>query len=337
MWAMIAARRDPGSRASAKHLLTAGETWEFAAVLAITLISHSDGYYSTRRLLEAGQRLGYDMRRVDPVRVVLGMVAGANPEGAVTPAIFEDGVEVPVPDVVVPRIGAKLGDWSLAMLETWILRGARCPIAPAAIARASDKVLTTLKLVEAGLPVVPTVAVREPFHVDSALALLPGSSWVIKARVGTGGDGVALVHGAMSARSVLGALTASHETILVQPHVETRPTRDLRVLVAGGEPLCAYWREAHDEDFRANVHRGGRTREADNLTAGALELALAASFATGLPFAGIDLIETRSGLAVLEVNASPGFQGAEEASGRDLATPFLQRWVAWHPHGGGSP
>lgn len=304
-------------------------------MLAITLISHSEAYYSTRRLLEAGQRLGHRMGRVDPVRVVLGMVANGT-GGAISPSIFEDGVEVPVPDVVLPRIGANLGDWSLAMLETWRLRGARCPIAPAAIARASDKVLTTLKLIEAGLPTVPTVAVREPYHVDSALALMPGASWVMKSRVGTGGGGVALVNGAMSARSVLGALTASHETILLQPYVETRPTRDLRVLVAGGEPLCAYWREAQGEDFRANVHRGGRTREADDLPAGAVDLALAASFATGLPFAGIDLIESGSGLAVLEVNASPGFQGAEEATGRDLATPFLQRWVAWHPHGGGS-
>jgi ribosomal protein S6--L-glutamate ligase len=140
---------------------------------------------------------------------------------------------------------------------------------------------------------------------------------------------VALVHGRASGRSVLGALTAQRETVLVQPFVRTTPTRDLRVLVAGMEPLAAYWREAQGDEFRANVHRGGRAKEATDLPAGALDLALAAAKATGLPFAGIDLIETNDGLAVLEVNASPGFQGVEEATGRDLATPYVQRWMAW--------
>lgn len=297
-------------------------------MLAIALISHSEAYYSTRRLLEAGHHLGYQMSRVDPVRVVLA----ANRPGDGLPAIYEDGLEVAVPDVCMPRIGAQLGPWSLAMLECWMIRGARCPVSPFAIARAADKVMTTLTLNARGVPTVPTLAVREAYHVDSALTLMPAESWVFKSRLGTGGAGVALVQGASSARSVLGALTANHETILVQPLVATTPTRDLRVLVAGYEPLCAYWREAQGDEFRSNVHRGGRTRRADDLPDGALELALRAARATGLPFAGVDLIEGPSGLAVLEVNASPGFQGAEEAVGRDLATPFLQRWVAWHPH-----
>lgn len=298
-------------------------------MLSIALISHSEAYYSTRRLLEAGHRLGYAMSRLDPVRVVL---SAADNSGS--PAIFEDGLEVPVPDVVMPRIGANLGPWSLALLECWMIRGARCPVSPAAIMRAADKVMTTLALVGKGIPVVPTLAIREAFHVDSALGLLPSERWVFKSRIGTGGAGVALVHGSTSARSVLGALTANHETILVQPHVQSTAstTRDLRVLIAGYEPLAAYWREAQGDEFRSNVHRGGKTRIADDLPEGALELALAAAHAMGLPFAGVDLIEGPSGLAVLEVNASPGFQGAEEAVGSDLATPFLQRWVAFYPH-----
>jgi ribosomal protein S6--L-glutamate ligase len=296
-------------------------------VLRCTLISHSESYYSTRRLLEAGQRLGYEMSRVDPVRVVLR--ASGKP-GTPSPAVLEDGVEVAVPDVVVPRIGATLEGWSLGLLEAWILRGARSALSPAAIARASDKVLTTLGLVRAGVPVVPTVAIREPFHVESVLAELPADSWILKSRTGMGGGGVALVHGRSSARSVLGALTAGHETVLVQPFMRTSPTRDLRVLVAGMEPIAAYWREAQGDEFRSNVHRGGLASAAEaSLPEGAFELALAAARATALPFSGVDLIETADGLAVLEVNASPGFQGVEEATGKDVATPYLQRWMAW--------
>ncbi len=296
-------------------------------MLKVTLISHSEAYYSTRRLLEAGVRLGFDIGRVDPVRVVLH--AGGTASNPL-PALFEDGLEVPVPDVVLPRIGTTLQSWSLSMLEAWKVRGARSPLSAMAIARASDKVMTTLRLVEAGLPVIPSIAVRESHHASSALSLLPSDRWVMKARTGSGGTGVALVHGLTSARSVLSALTTTHETTLVQPYVETRPTRDLRVLIAGDEPLAAYWREATSGEFRANVHCGGIAKSAIALPDEALQLALAAARATALPFSGIDLIETADGFAVLEVNASPGFQGIEQATERDLATPFLQRWVAWH-------
>jgi ribosomal protein S6--L-glutamate ligase len=291
-------------------------------VLNVTLISHSETYYSTRRLLEAGRALGFEMARVDPVRVILEAASRT----ATCPAIYEDGVEVPVPDVVIPRVGTTLETWSLALLQAWMVRGARSALTPAAIARASDKLLTTLRLVEAKLPVIPTVATREAYHAASTLARLPGEDWVMKSRTGSGGGGVALVHGMKSARSVLGALTAEHATVLVQPYIATEPTRDLRVLVAGGEPLAAYWREASTGEFRANIHLGGLARSAD-LPAAPIELALAAARATELPFSGIDLIETRDGFAILEVNASPGFQGIEEATQRDLATPFLERWI----------
>ncbi|MCC6624110.1 MAG: ATP-grasp domain-containing protein [Deltaproteobacteria bacterium] len=293
-------------------------------MLSLTVISHSEAYYSTRRLLEAGQRLGYDVRRLDPVRVVLVV--------APRPTITEDGVEWPVPDVVVPRIGATLQTWSLALLEAWLQRGARSALSPEALVRASDKVLTALRLAEQGVPTVPTAAIREPFHVDHALDAVPHEgAWVFKTRLGTGGTGVALAPGRSSARSVLGALVIDRETVLVQPFLTTRPTRDLRVLVAGYEPLACAWRVAPDDDFRANVHRGATMRAVspEDAPAGALDLAVAAARAAALPFAGIDLIETSNGLTVLEVNGSPGFQGIEEATGKDLATPFLQRFAAW--------
>lgn len=300
------------------------------AVLRVTLISHSESYYSTRRLLEAGRQLGHEMARVDPVRVVLRV---SGDRGG--PSILEDGQVHPVPDVVMPRIGAMLGAWSRSLLEAWIIQGARSAIAPEAIAIASDKVLATLRLTAAGVPTVPTLTLREPFHVESVLDELPGEAWVIKSRTGTGGNGVVMATGRPSARSVLSALTARHDTVLVQPYLSLGPARDLRVLVAGMEPLAAYWREADGDEFRTNVHRGARARPVplDAAPEGALDTALAAARTLSLPFSGVDLIETGDGLAVLEVNASPGFEGAEEATGLDLATPFVQRWVAW-PSGG---
>lgn len=286
----------------------------------VTLISHSDAFYSTRRLLVAGSALGLAMGRVDPVRVLIESHPGR-------PRLTEDGAEVPVPDVVLPRVGARLAKWSLAMLEAWIVRGAFSAVTPAAIARAGDKLATHARLDAAGLPVLPTIAVRERYHIPHALAAVGGDAWVLKRRKGTGGAGVALVHDARSARSVLEALIARNKTILVQPFVRMEVARDLRVLVLGGDPIAACWRVAAQDEFRANVHRGGRPAPAE-LDADARDLAARAARAMDLPFCGVDLIETPAGWVVIEVNGSPGLEGIEAATGRDLATPYLERWLA---------
>ena len=285
----------------------------------VTLISHSDTFYSTRRLLTAGADLGLAMSRVDPVRVLVELHGDR-------PRLTEDGAEVPVPDVVLPRIGARLARWSLGMLGAWIAAGAKSPVSPDAIARAADKLATTERLAAHGLPVVPTIAIRERFHIPHALAALGGESWVIKRRKGTGGDGVALVHDRRSAKSVLEALIRRGKTVLVQPYVAMERPRDLRVLVLGGEPTAAAWRHAAQDEFRANVHRGGRAAPAE-LGPEARDLARRAAAAMDLPFCGVDLIETPQGLTLLEVNGSPGLEGIEAATGLDLATPYVERWV----------
>jgi len=286
----------------------------------VTLISHSDTFYSTRRLMTAGAALGLTMARVDPVRVLIEL----HPD---RPRLTEDGAEVPLPDVVLPRIGSRLAKWSLGMLGAWMAAGAKSPVRPEAIARAADKLATTERLVLHGLPVLPTLAIRERYHIPHALDALGGDAWVIKRRKGTGGDGVALVHDRRSARSVLEALIRRGQTVLVQPFVALERARDLRVLVLGGEPVAAAWRHAAQDEFRANIHRGGRAAPAE-LGPEARDLAARAARAMELPFCGVDLIETPSGLVLLEVNGSPGLEGIEAATGRDLATPYIERWVA---------
>jgi ribosomal protein S6--L-glutamate ligase len=290
----------------------------------LALLSHSDTFYSTRRLLEAAEAQGLSPVRVDPVRVVLR----ASPR----PAIVEDGVELPTPDVLMPRIGAALVGWSTQLVEAWRHAGARCPLSGPAIARAADKLATTLALVAHGIPTVPTVAVREQFHVAPPLLdpLGGGDGFIIKRPLGTSGMHVARAPDAESALSFTGCLVADRSIALVQPFVRTTPTRDVRVLIAGDEPLAACFRVAAPGEFRANVHRGGRAMSASaaELPEGTLELAMRSAAALELPFCGVDLIESPDGPLVLEVNASPGLQGIEEATGRDLAGEIVRRWVA---------
>jgi|GEM_PF-1304631 len=296
------------------------------APLRLTILSHSDTYYSTRRLQEAATAQGLLVSRVDPVRVVLR----AHP----TPAIFEDALEIPPPDILLPRIGASLVHWSTQLVDAWRARGVLSPLTGRAIATAADKLATAVALSGAGLRTVPTVALREPFHASQDLLSLFGTdhsgSWVLKRTHGTGGQAVALAPDDASAVSFAGTLVAERTIALVQPFVKTVPTRDIRIIMAGYEPLAACFRVAAEGEFRANVHRGARpvaATEAD-LPEGTFNLAVAAARALELPFGGIDIIETPDGPAILEVNASPGFQGIEEAHGWDVAGAFISRLVA---------
>jgi ribosomal protein S6--L-glutamate ligase len=293
----------------------------------LAILSHSETYYSTRRLHEAAVGLGFETTRIDPTRVVL--------RAAPVPAIFEDQVEIALPDLLLPRIGANLVSWSSALVDAWRSRGVACPITGAAITLCSDKLTTALTLAAHGIPTIPTLALREQFHVQPGVeAALPPNDqpgWVIKRPFGTGGTNVAFASDRQSALSFLGTLVADRSVALLQPFVATRPVRDMRVIIAGFEPLAACYRVAADGEFRANIHRGARpiAATADTLPDGALDLAVRAARALDLPFAGIDLIEGPSGLLVIEANASPGLQGIEEATGQDLATPFLERYAAW--------
>jgi ribosomal protein S6--L-glutamate ligase len=290
----------------------------------VAVLCAVEGLYATARLHEAARRLDWEPSTVNPGRVVLR----ATP----SPGVFEDGAEVPAPDALIPRLTGASAAWGRAVLATWAARGVPCPVTAEALATAQDKLSTALRLHAAGVPTLPTAALREPRHADEALlGLVPASegAWVVKLPDGSGGLGVARGETAASALAVA-QLAACRGVALVQPWVRTAPVRDLRVLVAGLEPLAACWREAPSGDFRANFHRGATLTATprDALPAGAESLAIAAASALGLPFCGVDLLETPDGLAVLEVNASPGLEGLERATGQDLATPYVARWLA---------
>ncbi|MCA9514754.1 MAG: RimK family alpha-L-glutamate ligase [Myxococcales bacterium] len=295
-------------------------------MLRVTLLSQSARYYTSRRLLEAGRALGYDMVRLDPERAAV--VAGAD-----AATVAERGKLLPTPDVVVPRIGSQLTDWGLAILETWVAAGAHCAVTPGAVGRAADKLRTSQCLARHGVPALPTVAIRDRADIAFALSVAGGTSWVVKARFGTHGRNVVLAPDRRSATSILEALVDGGRTVLVQPFVALDEPRDLRVLVLGGEPVAAAWRYAGEHDFRANVHRGGKAAHAE-LTPEAGALAVRASAALDLPFCGVDLIETDAGWSVVEVNGSPGLEGVETLSGRDFATPYLERWMKGLRSGG---
>ena len=294
--------------------------------MKIAVLSHSAELYSTRRLLEAARALGHDAWQLDPIRVVIHAGGSVIPRGAgAAAALSDDGVPVPLPQVVIPRVGSKLTQWGLNLLRTLRVAGVHAPVTAEALALAQDKLATTLRCAAAGLPTVPTVAAREPAHIADALDAAPGPPWIIKLPGGTQGVGVTLALDRATARAILDALMGLGQTALVQPAWGHERARDLRVLVLDGRAHAAAWRYAAPGEFRSNVHRGGRTEAVapGDLPAGAARLAEGAARALNLPICGVDLLEhdARVGgpLAVLEVNGSPGLAGIEAATGEELA------------------
>ncbi|MFT7578712.1 MAG: ribosomal protein S6--L-glutamate ligase [Myxococcota bacterium] len=287
--------------------------------MRITFLSHSAAFYSTRRLMDAALRLGHGIRRVDPTRVLIRSISGRA-------EIQEDGEVIRPPDVLLPRVGSRLTEWSLSIVDAWRRGGVGCAIDPQAIARAADKLSCHLALGAAGLPTLPMIAVREPAHIEDALTALGCDAFVLKRRYGTGGKTVALAPDRRSARSMLSALIDTGEPVLVEPFIEMEHPRDLRVLVTDYEVLAACYRVAVPGEFRANVHRGGTTLPA-TLDAATEALAVKAARAVGLGFCGVDILETPDGPIILEVNGSPGLQGIEAAVQTDLATPFVERYI----------
>lgn len=286
----------------------------------LAVLSWSAAFYTTRRLLEAAAAAGLQARVIDPGRVVLRIEPGQ-------PPLWEDGEPLPTPTHVIPRIGSVGTQWSLALLRSLVHAGAQSLVPAAGIACARDKVFATQRLVAAGLPVVPTTVVREAWHASDAVESAGGPPVVLKRPDGTQGRGVVLATDWPGARSALEALTQGGHTALVQPQRSTPgPPRDLRVLVIGGRAAAACWRIAPEGEFRTNVHRGASVAPAE-LDASVAALAEGAASAVGLAVCGVDLLpcaqESPHPWEVLEVNASPGLEGIERATGRDLAAPMI--------------
>ena len=267
--------------------------------------------------MEEARRSGCDVTRIDPTRVTLSLHAQE--------PVLEDGASLDVPDILIPRVGATLTEWGLALLRALRCAGAWSPASPEALALAQDKLGTSLDLRAAGVPIVPTVAVREPAHISDALGQLQASSFVIKRPRGTQGRGVMSSPDPSSARALLEGLLVDRGITLAQPLVAQSRPRDLRVLVLGGRAHAACWRHAAPGEFRSNVHLGASTSGAE-LTESIAALAERAAAAIQLPICGVDLIETSGGLAVLEVNGSPGIEGMEAATGLNIAGEMIS-WM----------
>ncbi|RNF85953.1 30S ribosomal protein S6--L-glutamate ligase [Montanilutibacter psychrotolerans] len=284
--------------------------------MKLAILSRNTKLYSTRRLVEAAREHGHSVRVLDPLRCYMRIASDS----------FEmhyKGREIHGYDAVIPRIGASVTRYGSAVLRQFELMGSFTPNTSDAILRARDKLRSHQLLAAESIGMPATVFGDNPDDTNDLLSMLGPPPHVIKLNEGTQGAGVMLTEKLSASRGVIEALRGLYAQFLVQEFVAEAKGADLRCFVVGNKVVAAMKRQAPDGDFRSNLHRGG-TAKGIKASAAEQDVAVRAAQVLGLGIAGVDLIRSDRGPLVLEVNASPGLEGIEQASGVDIAGAIIQ-------------
>ena len=283
--------------------------------MKLAILSRNTKLYSTRRLVEAARQHGHTVRVLDPLRCYMRIASDG----------FEmhyKGREISGYHAVIPRVGASITRYGSAVLRQFELMDTYSPNSSDAILRARDKLRSHQLLAAEGIGLPATVFGDNPDDTADLLSMLGPPPHVIKLNEGTQGAGVMLTEKLSASRGVIEALRGLYANFLVQEFIAEAKGADLRCFVVGGKVVAAMKRQAPKGDFRSNLHRGG-TAKGVKATAAEQDVAIRAARVLGLGVAGVDLIRSDRGPLVLEVNASPGLEGIEEASGVDVAGEII--------------
>jgi ribosomal protein S6--L-glutamate ligase len=234
------------------------------------------------------------------------------------PRMTYRGVALRNVHVVIPRIGASITAYGLAVVSQFDMMGVAVLNNATAISRSRDKLRCLQLLARSGLDIPRTVMARDSSNVPRLLKDVGGLPAIVKLLRGTQGVGVMLASTLEELEGILATFSDLGQDIVLQEFIAESRGRDVRALVVGGRVVAAMRRRAKRGEFRSNLHRGGRGKAA-KLPDGYLDAAVTAAQLVGLEVAGVDMLETREGPKVLEVNSSPGFEGLERATGVDIA------------------
>jgi ribosomal protein S6--L-glutamate ligase len=272
--------------------------------------------YSTKRLVEAGRTRGHTVYELDTMRFSMMLERGK-------PQLYYKHQQLGPFDAVIPRVGASITFFGTAVVRQFEQMGVFTLAASHAISVSRDKLrsLQVLSRHDIGLP--PTAFVRDPKEVLPAIRRLGGAPVIIKVLEGTQGVGVILADTEKIAQAIVETLQSVRQNVLIQRFVSESRGRDLRAFVVGGRVVAAMRRRAQGDEFRSNIHRGGKA-ESVQLEPDYARTAVRAAQIMGLRVAGVDMLETQEGPQVMEVNSSPGLQGIEAATGVDVASAIIQ-------------
>lgn len=284
--------------------------------LRIALLTQEAGNYSCKRLIEAAEARGHVIEAIETRRCYMNI----NSE---RPEVHYEGRVLPRFDAVIPRIGAAITQYGCAVVRQFAMTGALCLNGADAIAVSRDKLAAHQMLARFGIGMPVTAFASAATDLAHVIGIVGGAPLVVKLLQASQGRGVVLAESEQAARSVIGAFQDLEAHFLVQEFVAEAGGADIRLIVLGGKVAAAMKRQAKPGDFRSNLHRGGRA-EPIKPTREEKELAIRAARVMGLEFAGVDLLRSKAGPVVLEVNSSPGLQGVEGVTKEDLAGLVIQ-------------
>ncbi|MFL5811952.1 MAG: RimK family alpha-L-glutamate ligase [Bdellovibrionia bacterium] len=284
--------------------------------MRIAILSRNKNLHSVRRLLQEAKKQRIQCDVINPLECQL-VVDGQQSR------ILVGGNELPHYDAILPRIGASITEYGLAVVKHFETLGMYPVNSSWAIAESRNKMRCLQVLTEAGLLVPPTVLSRSRKGLEPAVRAVKGLPVILKVLQGTQGVGVMLLHTPIALGSVLDTLRGLDQDVIIQQFLAEAAGRDYRVFVVGNKVVAAMMRTAPEGEFRSNIHRGGEGRLV-KLSKEFEKAAIRATQVLGLEIAGVDLMDSSSGPMILEVNSSPGFEGIERATGLNIAGTIVR-------------
>ncbi|MCL4281136.1 MAG: 30S ribosomal protein S6--L-glutamate ligase [Flavobacteriales bacterium] len=281
----------------------------------ILVLSRNSKLYSTRRIVEAGRARGHAVSVVDHVKCDL-VIARKDPH------VLHGGERLQQVDAIIPRIGASVTFYGASVVRQFEAMKVFTTVESQSLVRSRDKLRSLQILSKAGVDMPRTVFTNYSKDVASAVDQVGGAPCIIKLLEGTQGLGVVLAESRKAAIAVIEAFNSLRARVIVQEFIQEARGEDIRAFVVDGTIVGAMRRRGKEGEFRSNLHRGGKA-ELIELSAEEEEMAIHAARALGLRVAGVDMIQSARGPLVLEVNASPGLEGIEQATGKDIAGEII--------------
>ena len=284
--------------------------------MKIAILSRSSSIYSTKRLVEAGKARGHEIEVIDTLKCYMD-ITSKKPMVHYQNRILDDF------DAIIPRIGASITFYGTAVIRQFEMMGVSSLNESVAISRSRDKLRSLQLLSRKGIGLPITGFAHSTKMTQELIKLVGGSPLVIKLLEGTQGKGVVLAETDGAAESVIDAFREMDANILVQEFIKEAGGSDIRCFVIGDKVVASMKRTAKAGEFRSNLHRGG-SAEMVTITEEERAAALGATKALGLNVAGVDLLRSARGPLIMEVNSSPGLNGIEVASGKDVAGMIIE-------------
>ncbi|KAB1160305.1 RimK family alpha-L-glutamate ligase [Tenacibaculum aiptasiae] len=283
----------------------------------IFILSVSNQIYSTQRIYKEAHRRGHNVRIINHLRCSIKLTNG-KPE-----IIYEGENIIDIPDVIIPRIGASATRHGAAVVKEFEMNGVYSAATSLGILRAQNKVRTLQIMNRKNIPIPDTLFSVNPENINEQIDLLGGAPIIIKLQEGTHGSGVILAESKKSAKSIIDTMYGTNTNILLQEFIQESNSEDIRAFVVGDKVVSSMKRKGLEDDFRSNIHRGGNGFKV-SLTPEEEEIAIKAAQYLRLPVTGVDLIRSKRGPLLIEVNSTPGLQGIEAYTKDNIAKAIIK-------------